>query len=122
MSQPSVQEISMAAALDTPDEMENPKKFAKESVKTQKTREKLKKQLDDIERKITADALKETSQEIHRWIARHAHTRVTLKNKNICLFDENQNAAKLSNKVSTIAQRLKEDTGAFPNLFELRKK
>ncbi len=85
------------------------RKHARESLQTKKAREKLKKQLEDIEKKITPEALKEKSQEIHRWIARHAHTRVTLKSKNIYLFDENQNAATISKRVSMIAQNLKDD-------------
>jgi len=89
------------------------KKYAKESLKTQKAREKLKKQLEDVERKITQEALKEKSEEIHNWIARHAHSRITLKNKNISLFDENENTAKLSGRVAELAKGLKEELGSF---------
>lgn len=103
----------VSAALDSEEEINTPKKCAKESIQTQRAREKLKKQLQDVEKKITSEALHEKSQEIHQWIARHAHVRVTLKDKNISLFDENQNAARLSGKISALAQRLKE-TGIAP--------
>ena len=86
-----------------------PKRLALESAKTRKAREKLKRHWTDLEKKITAEALQEKTDEIHRWIARHAHQRIHLKNKNISLFDENQNAAKISQRVRGIAQKLGED-------------
>jgi hypothetical protein len=85
------------------------KRIAPESAKTRKAREKLQKHWSDIEKKITPEALQEKTDEIHRWIARHAHQRVLLKDKNISLFDENQNAAKISQRVKAIAQKLSED-------------
>lgn len=87
-------------------EKEKKQTIAEESKKTRKAREKLKKQLDDFERQLTPQALEKKTIEIHRWIARHAHHRIVLKNKNICLFDENQNTAKLSTRVSSIAEML----------------
>lgn len=85
------------------------KRFAPESLKTRKTREKLQKYWEEVEKLITSEALREKAEEIHRWIARHAHQRISLRNKNISLFDENQHAAKLSQRVSVIAQKLHED-------------
>jgi hypothetical protein len=85
------------------------KMAAEESAKTRKAREKLKKQIDLFEKKITPQALEKKSIEIHRWIARHAHDRVVLKEKEISLFDENQNAAKLSDRLSSIVQQLREN-------------
>ena len=85
------------------------KRLAPESAKTRKAREKLKRHWSDLEKKITPEALQEKTDEIHRWIARHAHQRIHLKNKNISLFDENQNAAKISQRVKTIAQKLNAD-------------
>ena len=82
------------------------KQWASESIKTKKAREKLQKQWADLEKKVTPEALHETTEEIHRWIARHANQRVHLRDKNISLFDENQNAAKISQRVRTIAQKL----------------
>lgn len=83
------------------------KAIADESAKTRKAREKLRKQLEAFESRITPQALEKKSIEIHRWIARHATDRVVLKNKTISLFDENQNAAKLSQRVSVLAEQLK---------------
>ena len=91
------------------------KRIAPESSKTRKAREKLQKHWSDLEKKITPEALKEKTDEIHRWIARHAHQRVHLKNKNISLFDENQNAAKISQRVRTIAQKLTIDMQQMAN-------
>jgi hypothetical protein len=79
---------------------------APESAKTRRAREKLKKQFEETQRKITPQALEKKSHEIHRWIARHAHNRVVLRSKTISLFDENQNTAKLSERVSKLAQSL----------------
>lgn len=83
------------------------KEIAEESYKTKKTREKLRKQLEDHQKQITPQALEEKTIEIQQWIARRASERVVLRDKSISLFDENQNAAKLSQKVSVIAEQLK---------------
>lgn len=87
--------------------MQQGKKLAEESEKTKKTREKLRKRLEEIDQGITPQALKRKSSEIHRWIARHASDRIALRTKSISLFDENQNAANLSQKVSAVMDRLK---------------
>lgn len=81
-------------------------KLAEESEKTKKTREKLRKRLEEIDQGITPQALKRKSSEIHRWIARHASERIALRTKSISLFDENQNAAKLSQKVNSLIEKL----------------
>ena len=78
-----------------------------ESVKTRKTREKLKKRLEVLEKKVTQQALERKTIEIHRWIARHASHRVILRSKNISLFDENQNTAEISKKISSLAEQMK---------------
>jgi hypothetical protein len=88
-------------------EKDRKKAIAEESLKTRRAREKLKKQLEVLEKKLTSQALEKKTIEIHRWIARHAPHRVTLRSKTISLFDENQNAAKLSRKVAVIAERLR---------------
>ncbi len=99
---------------------------ANESDKTKKARFKLKKQLEKIDKQVTQEALKRKVQEIHYWIARHAHNRVVLKSKNISLFDENQNAAELSNRVINILNVLKKDiflpSKKSVSNFDLRKK
>lgn len=95
----------MAAALQDSEE----DNYAQESPQTRRAREKLRKRLEAAEKKVTSQALKESSHDIHRWISRHARARVTLKEKNICLFDENQNAAGISKKVSVFAKKIKEN-------------
>lgn len=86
--------------------MTTEKSHAPESAKTKRAREKLKKQFEELEKKITPQALERKSHEIHRWIARHAHQRVVLRTKSISLFDENQNTAKLSERINNLAKGL----------------
>lgn len=83
--------------------------LAEESSKTKKTREKLRKHLQEMDQNVTPQALKRKSLEIHRWISRHAPHRVVLKSKSISLFDENQNTANGSQKVSEFMLRLRGD-------------
>ncbi len=83
------------------------KQLAEESLKTKKAREKLRRRLEDMDARITKEALNKKSVEIHRWISRHADKRITLRDKTISLFDENENAANVSLKISKIAQLLK---------------
>jgi hypothetical protein len=84
------------------------KKFiAEESIKTRRAREKLKKQMEALDEKVTPQALERKVIEIQRWISRHASHRVPLKAKSISLFDENQNAATLSARVSQLADQIK---------------
>ena len=86
---------------------EKKKYIAEESPKTRKAREKLKRQLEALDKKITPQALEKKTIEIQRWIARHASNRIALKSKSISLFDENQNAAGLSQRVSLLAEQIK---------------
>lgn len=83
-------------------------KVVEESARTKKAREKLKKKLEALDAKVTPQALKKKSIEIHRWIDRHAQYRVALKNKSISLFDENQNTAELSHRIVQLADSLLE--------------
>ena len=86
------------------------KAIAQESDKTKKAREKLKKRLLELERKVTIQALERKNMEIHRWIARHAPQRVVLRTKNISLFDENKNTAEISSRISKVALQLRTET------------
>ena len=90
------------------------KVYAEESAKTRRAREKLKKKLDALEKQITPQALEEKTIEIHRWIERHASQRAVLRSKAISLFDENQNTAALSKKVSDLAEQLQKDFKIAP--------
>ncbi|GEM_PF-747154 len=86
---------------------ERKKQIAEESPKTQKAREKLRRQFDALDKKITPQALEKKTIEIQRWISRHAFHRIALKNKSISLFDENQNTADLSARISQLADQIK---------------
>lgn len=85
---------------------EKKKQIAPESSKTKKAREKLQRKLKQQDLLITPSALAATVEKIHQWIASNATHRIVLKNKEIRLFDQNQNAAALSRKVQQIAQKL----------------
>jgi hypothetical protein len=86
--------------------MQMQKRMAPESKQTKRAREKLQKHWNSVEKKITPEALLKVSEEMHRWIGRHANLRVPLKAKRISLFDGNQNAAELSQRVKAIAKQL----------------
>jgi len=76
-----------------------------ESQKTKKARKKLKDRLDHFEKKMTPQALKRKSEEISRWIERHASDRVPVK-KDIPLFDKNANSVKPSRGIEKMAEEL----------------
>lgn len=80
--------------------------LARESSKTQKTREKLRKRLEEIDKSVTPQALQQKLSEIHRWISRNSTDRLPLKSKAISLFDANEHAASASNKVKKLGELL----------------
>ena len=92
-----------------------------ESVQVCKAREKLKKRLEAVEKKITAQALEKKSVEIHKWISKNASERVVLYTKNISLFDENQNTAKVSQRVNSIAAKIQGEIKLLHDLVEGQK-
>lgn len=79
--------------------------IVEESQKTKKARKKLRDRMDNLEKKVTPQALKRKSEEISRWIERHAAGRVVVK-KDIPLFDKNANPAKPSRGIEKIAEEL----------------
>lgn len=81
--------------------------------KTVKILEKIKKYYEDIEKQITPQALKETSDKIRSWIARHAPDREVLKTKDFSLFNANRQPAQMSDTMSKIRQRTQEDLAIF---------
>ncbi len=89
---------------------EKKKRIAPESIKTKRAREKLRKQWEEQDLLITETALADTIDKIHKWIAANATQRVPLREKDICLFDQNQNAAALSRKVQQFAQKIREQS------------
>jgi uncharacterized phage-associated protein len=76
-----------------------------ESPETKKIREKIRKQLELENGKLTAEALKKKAQEISDWIERHSKDRISLQ-KEKKLFDQNRNSAKPSWKVEKLASDL----------------
>lgn len=80
--------------------------IAPESSKTKRAREKLIKQWETEKVQITPKALKSTVDKIHKWIADNAQHRIPIKEKSIQLFNQNQDAAKVSKKVQLIAETL----------------
>lgn len=99
-------------------QLDKRKRIAPESTKTKRAREKLRKQWEHQDQFITAAALADTVDKIHKWIAANATHRIHLKEKDIRLFDQNQNAAMLSQKVQLFAQKLSEDMKMFGKVFE----
>jgi hypothetical protein len=71
---------------------------AKESYHIVKAREKLKHQMEVKDQLLTQQALDRIRKSMHNWIARHASDRISLKSKEIKLFDENEHPAKIENK------------------------
>jgi hypothetical protein len=71
---------------------------ANESSHIVKAREKLKNQLERKDKLLTQQALERIRKTMHSWIARHASERISLKSKDIKLFDENRHPAKIENK------------------------
>lgn len=80
----------------------------KESDKTIRAREKLKKGLEKLEGKVTQEALKKKIVEIHDRISRTAPERVHVS-KGLQLFDNNQTPAKVSPKVLALFAKIKEN-------------
>jgi hypothetical protein len=80
--------------------------IAEESAKTKKARAKLKAKLDATDKKLKNQTLGKKSQEIAKWIERHASDRVQVK-KDISLFDQNRNSAKMSRNTEKVAEELK---------------
>lgn len=83
--------------------------IAPESAKTKRAREKLIKQWETEKGYITPKALKDTVDKIHKWIGDNAKNRVQVEKKGIKLFNQNKDAAEVSRKVQTIAERLKSE-------------
>ncbi len=93
-----------------------------ESLQVKKAREKLRKKLESTEEKVTKQALERKSMEIHRWIAKNSSDRVVLVDKEIALFDENRHAAKVSQKVIAVAEKIQKDAQALQNLLSCAQK
>jgi hypothetical protein len=84
------------------------KVIAGESEKTKRAREKLKAKFDRTDKKITEKALKDKAQEIASWIERHSLDRLSV-DKDISLFDQNRNSAKMSKSIEKLAEEIKNE-------------
>lgn len=73
---------------------------APESVKTQKARSKLKKQIADAEQQVTQQALRRKVNEIKHWLSKYA------KNREIIRNDELPPPTKSTEKVASKLERL----------------
>ena len=82
------------------------KEFAPESPKTRKARKKLLATWNEERELFTPQAIKETVNKIHKWIADNAKYRVPIKGKSIRLFNQNQNAAGISKKVQQVVEQI----------------
>lgn len=78
------------------------KETASESIKTRKVREKLAKKMAAENEQLTPEALKDTVQKIHQWIADNAKERIVVKTKGIRLFNQNEDAAAVSKRVEKL--------------------
>ncbi len=67
-------------------------KRAKESAFIKRTRNKLERRLKEIDSKITSQALKEVTQNIHKWIRRHSAEREKIPGL-VKVFDQNTHPA-----------------------------
>ncbi|MBT3394274.1 MAG: hypothetical protein HN411_04100 [Waddliaceae bacterium] len=61
-------------------------------------RRKLEKKLSEEKKLFTEEALKKASYSMRMWITRHAGKRISLKDKDIKLFDNNKHTAKISSR------------------------
>lgn len=85
------------------------KPLAKESIKTHRTRERLKKKLQSLEKSFTSNALEQKKIEIHQWLDRHAPERIPLKSKKVSSPDSHQKTAEMSQKVSALASKIQKE-------------
>ena len=95
--------------------------LAEESGKTKKARAKLKNKLEVTEKRLKNQTLDKKSQEISKWIERHASDRVMVK-KDISLFDQNRNSAKMSRNIEKLAEELALDLKMSREAIESKKK
>lgn len=69
-------------------------KKARESAQIEKARRKLKRHLEDAEKRFNADALAKMMLLNQKQLERHKPLRINLKSRQVTLFDENQHPAK----------------------------
>jgi hypothetical protein len=74
---------------------------AKESEQVMKARKKLERKIQEQNRHMTSEALRQMALLIEQQLVRHARERISLKSKEISLFDENRHSAKVKSKFVT---------------------
>lgn len=82
--------------------------IAEESEKTKRSREKLKQKISKLDEKFSKKALEAKSLEIAGRIERNSSGRIPV-DKDISLFDQNRNSAKMSRTVEKLAEELAKD-------------
>jgi len=83
---------------------------SKESKQVRKARQKLQKQLEEEKKLITPFSLAKMERNIQNWIQRHSAERISLKEKNIALFDENKNAVRVaSRQIKQMRHQIKDE-------------
>lgn len=78
--------------------------IAKDSQRTAKDRDKVRKLLEKEQQQITPQALERTRKEIYLWITRHAKDRKVIREKNQ-LFDQNCHSAKESQPIQKLKMK-----------------
>jgi len=82
-------------------------RYAPVEPRTQKILDKLKRRLDDLDKQITKERLEDSRTKIQYWIDRHTADRTPIQGKDFKLFTEGRNAAKMSKRVESFRQHLK---------------
>ncbi|HRD55278.1 MAG TPA: hypothetical protein PLC42_02665 [Parachlamydiaceae bacterium] len=81
---------------------------ANDSPQVEKYRKKLKKTLENEKKLINEEAIKKTKASIHKWLVAQSKQRISLKNKEINLFDEKQHPAITKSKfILKLSENLK---------------
>ena len=85
------------------------KNAAVESHAVKRARKKLEKQFEEERKSFTPEALQGVMEKMKMWINRHASERVSLKDKAIRLFDENQSVADITGPIANLREQIKHD-------------
>lgn len=94
---------------------------ATESLQVQKARKKLEKKLISEQKQLNIAAIEQMKRAIQIWISRHQTERVTLQEKTVELFDENQHSAKTRSKyVVHLLHKLRKETPPKKTLKPLK--
>ena len=88
---------------------------AAESLQVQKARKKLEKKMISEQKQLNIAAIEQMKRAIQIWITRHQTDRVSLQQKTVELFDENQHSAKTKSKyISHLLHKLRKEAITTP--------